>query len=49
MAAAKNGAREPQRPNKPPMAGPTMNPMPKDAPMTPKFWARFSGGLMSAT
>jgi len=30
------------------MAGPMMKPMPKAAPTSPKFWARFSGVLMSA-
>ena len=47
-AAAKKGARGPSSPSTPPMAGPRMNPMPNAAPTSPKFCARFSGGLMSA-
>ena len=48
-AVAKNGVRGPNSPRKPPTTGPRMNPTPKAAPMSPKFWARFSGGNRSAT
>jgi len=47
-AATKNGRREPYSPSVPPIAGPTMKPSPKAAPVNPKLAARFSGGDTSA-
>ena len=46
--APKKGRRVPYSPNIPPIAGPMMKPSPKAAPIRPKFWARLSGGEMSA-
>src|SRR5438309_10209892 len=48
-AAAQNGARRSIAPRRPPIAGPTMNPIPNAAPSMPKRAARFSGGVTSAT
>ena len=48
-AAAKNGTRGPYWPSKPPITGPITKPMPQAAPLRPKYLARFSGGMMSAT
>jgi hypothetical protein len=48
-AAAQNGARRSIAPRTPPIAGPTMNPMPNAAPSMPKRAARSCGGVTSAT
>jgi len=48
-AAAKKGTRGPRPPSKPPITGPTIKPMPQAAPFKPKYLARWSGGMMSAT
>src|SRR5260370_27275141 len=46
-AEAQNGSRGEMAPRSPPSAGPSMNPMPNAAPMSPKLAARFSGGVTS--
>jgi hypothetical protein len=46
--AAKNGTRDPNSPKRPPITGPMTKPIPNPAPMSPKFCALFSTGVISA-
>ena len=48
MLQLKNGVRAPKSERSPPIAGPITNPIPKAAPIIPKFCARLSGVEISA-
>ena len=48
IAATIKGARVPKSANSPPIPGPKTNPIPKAAPIIPKFFALFSGVEISA-
>ena len=48
IAANQNGAITDNWLSKPPIAGPSTNPIPKAAPISPIRLERFSGGVISA-